>query len=160
MELLALDNLIRVMMDIAKDIEENYKEQLASSGRYTTDYALIDSVTTSVNVDGAAYEVRMQLNDYWKWVEDDTRPHFPPPSAILRWIEIKPILPRPGSNGRIPTPEQLAYLIGRKISIFGTKGSHDLEKTKDAVLPMYRERLSEALGHDVENYIRELIPGA
>lgn len=155
--LIDFNELIQALLDLSRDIEENYKEHLASSGRYTTEYNLIDSVKTNLNVSGMNYEVTMDLKKYWKYVEYDTKPHFPPPQDILNWIQIKPIAPRPFDNGNIPTEKQLAYLIGRKISQEGTKGSHDLEKTKDAIIPFYKERLSKALGHDVENYIRKVV---
>lgn len=154
MELIQLNELLQVLMDLARDIEDNYKEQLAASGRYTTEYALIDSVRTQVRVGDSGYEVVMNLNDYWKYVENGTKPHFPPPDKILTWIQIKPIIPRPDALGRTPTENQLAYLIGRKIAREGTEGTHDLEKTKDAIIPFYRERIAQALGHDMENYIR------
>lgn len=157
MELIQLNELLQVLMDLARDIEDNYKEQLAASGRYTTEYALIDSVRTQVRVGDSGYEVVMNLNDYWKFVENGTKPHFPPPDKILTWIQIKPIIPRPDALGRTPTENQLAYLIGRKIAREGTEGTHDLEKTKDAIIPFYRERIAQALGHDMENYIRKVL---
>lgn len=157
MELVQLDELLSALMDLARDIEDNYKEQLASSGRYTTEYNLIDSVRTQVVVGEHGYDITMTLNDYWKYVENDTKPHFPPPGKILEWIQIKPIIPRPDKLGKVPTEDQLAYLIGRKISKVGTKGSHDLEKTKDAIIPFYKERISKALAHDMEIYIRKIV---
>lgn len=157
MELIQLNELLQVLMDLARDIEDNYKEQLAASGRYTTEYALIDSVRTQVRVGDSGYEVVMNLNDYWIYVENGTKPHFPPPDKILTWIQIKPIIPRPDALGRTPTENQLAYLIGRKIAREGTEGTHDLEKTKDAIIPFYRERIAQALGHDMENYIRKVL---
>lgn len=157
MELFDLNELLSVLMDLAKEVEENYRQQLASSGRYTTEYALIDSVHTQVVVGDNGYDVTMTLNDYWKYVENDTKPHFPPVDKILNWIQIKPILPRPDKLGRTPSEDQLAYLIGRKISREGTEGSHDLEKAKEDVIGRYKERISQALGHDVENYIRKVI---
>lgn len=157
MELIQLNELLQVLMDLARDIEDNYKEQLAASGRYTTEYALIDSVRTQVRAGDNGYEVVMNLNDYWKYVENGTKPHFPPPDKILTWIQIKPIIPRPDALGRTPTENQLAYLIGRKIAREGTEGTHDLEKTKDAIIPFYRERIAQALGHDMENYIRKVL---
>ena len=164
MELIDLTELQKVLQDLANDIRDNYKEHLQSNDRYTergvpSGYSerLIDSVTTQVIVGDNAYEVTMTLNDYWKYVEDDTRPHFPPVSKILEWVNIKPVLPRPDRNGRIPSPQSLAFLIGRAISEHGTKGSHDLRDTKDEVIPWYRERIAIALGHDMENYIRKIV---
>lgn len=164
MELIDLSELQKVLQDLANDIRDNYKEHLQFNDRYTekgvpTGYSqrLIDSVKTQVVVGDNAYEVTMTLNDYWKYVEDDTRPHFPPPNKILEWVNIKPVLPRPDRNGRIPSPQSLAFLIGRAISRHGTKGSHDLEQVKDGVIPWYKEKIADALGHDMENYIRKLV---
>ena len=90
-------------------------------------------------------------------MEDDTKPHFPPVSKILEWVEIKPVIPRPLASGKIPSPKQLAFLIGRAISEHGTKGSHDLQQVKDGVIPFYREKIAAALGRDMENYIRKVV---
>ena len=68
-------------------------------------------------------------------------------------MEIKPVIPRPDANGRIPSPESLAYLIGRKIAREGTTGTHDLQKTKDAVIPVYIPKIEEALAADISQYI-------
>ena len=157
MELSELTELQQVLQDLANDIRDNYKEHLEFNDRYTKEHKLIDSVKTQVVVGDNAYEVTMTLNDYWKYVEDDTKPHFPPVSKILEWVEIKPVIPRPLASGKIPSPKQLAFLIGRAIYEHGTKGSHDLEKVKDSVIPWYKEKIAIALGHDMENYIRKLV---
>jgi hypothetical protein len=163
-QLIDLAELQKVLQDLANDIRDNYKEHLQFNDRYTergvpSGYSqrLIDSVKTQVVVGDRAWEITMTLNDYWKYVENDTNPHFPPVSKILEWVNIKPVLPRPDSRGRIPSPRSLAFLIGRSISVHGTKGSHDLEKVKDGVIPMYKEKIAAALGHDMENYIRKLV---
>lgn len=157
MELIELNELLQTLMDLARDVEDNYKEQLAASRHYTTDYTLIDSVRTEVKVANQGYEVVMTLRDYWKYVEYDTRPHFPPVDKILSWIQVKPIFPKPDELGRKPTEDQLAFLIGRKISRVGTKGTHDLQKTKDAIITFYKERLERALRHDVEAYLIKVL---
>lgn len=149
--------LLKVLDDLAKDIRDNYKEHLAFHDRKASG-DLLNSVTTRVEVNGAMYEVWMSLEDYWQYVENDTRPHWAPKAAIDRWIRIKPVIPQPDERGHIPTPEQLSYLIRRKIAREGTEGSHDLRDTEAAVLPMYRERISEALGRDCYNFLKKVLP--
>ena len=164
MELIDFTELQQVLQDLANDIRDNYKEHLQYNDRYTekgipSGYSarLIDSVRTQLVVGDNAYEVTMTLNDYWKYVEDDTKPHFPPVSKIMEWVQIKPVLPRPLANGKLPSPKQLAFLIGRAISEHGTKGSHDLQQVKDGVIPFYRDKIAAALGHDMEHYIRKVV---
>ena len=76
---------------------------------------------------------------------------------ILEWIMVKPVLPRPNDDGDLPTPRQLAYLIAREISENGTEGTHDLQDAIQEVNAKYRQRIAEALGHDMEFYIRKVI---
>ena len=66
------------------------------------------------------------------------------------------MVPRPDKNGRIPTTKQLAYLIGRKISEVGTKGTHGLKETSDALLGFYEQQSAEALGRDCFKYIEKI----
>ena len=53
--------------------------------------------------------------------------------------------------------EKLAFLIGRKIAREGTTGTHDLAQTKEDILPWWREQISQALRHDMENYTRKYV---
>ena len=152
-----LSNLAQILQDLAHDVAENYKEHLELHDHVASG-DLLRSISTEIEVRGTTYIVWLNLADYWKYVEYDTKPHWPPVDAIRRWIFIKPVIPRPLANGKLPTADQLAFLIGRKIATFGTKGAHDLQDTKDAVLPMYEERLLEALQRDTLDYIEKVLP--
>ena len=156
-ELFTPSNTLRILQELARDVEQNYKEHLEQHGRIASG-DLLRSISTEIEVRGTTYIVWLNLADYWKYVEEDTRPHWPPKAAIDRWIFIKPVLPRPDSKGKIPTPAQLSFLIRRKIALEGTKGSHDLRDTENAVLPMYEERLLEALERDVLDYVERVLP--
>lgn len=150
--MISFDNVLAVLQDYAAEVRNLYQDNLIRHDRIASG-GLLNSAECRVNIGDRSYEVVMTLEDYWRYVEEDTRPHWPPVDAILRWVQIKPVIPRPDAAGCIPTPRQLAYLIGRKIAREGTEGSHDLA---DAVVQMnerYRERLSEALGADVSEYI-------
>ena len=108
-----LATLEATLQDLARDVETGYKEELERNGHYTTLRTLINSVHTYVKAGDRAYEIRMQLEDYWKYLETGTRPHWPPPGPIARWIEVKPVIPRPDASGRIPSVKSLEYLIRR-----------------------------------------------
>lgn len=164
--------LHKVLTDFANDFRDNYTEHLEHHGRFTTlgneARKLINSVQTHVVVGEKEYEVTISLEHYWKYVESGVYGKGNPSSPyknpgwgayphILEWIQTKPILPRPNRNGIKPTNNQLAYLITRKIVSEGTQGSFDMKVTKDNLIPWYRDRISQALGHDMENYIRKLV---
>lgn len=92
--------------------------------------------------------VDMSLAEHWKYVEYDTKPHWAPRDKILDWIKVKPVLPTPNENGKVPTPGQLAFLIQRKIANEGTKGSHDLENSVSALNEYYAQRIADAVAED------------
>ena len=170
MDLIDFPQLEKVLQDFADDFRINYKDALLQHGRKASG-DLINSVTTKVNVGDGWYEVTVSLKDYWKYVENDTKPHWPPRDAILRWVEMKHIVPYPDSRGKLPSPESLAFLISRAMAgqspnqpyppphpnpMGGTTGSHDMQTTKDRLIPFYRQRIAEALGNDMRAYFRRV----
>ncbi len=155
-ELLNTENLAAVLQEYAVAVRNLYQDRLILHDRIATG-ELLNSVEVRVEYSGTAYEVKMDLADYWRFVEMDTAPHWPPRAAILKWIQAKPILPRPMSNGKLPTPEQLAFLIQRKIAVFGTEGHPDLTDSVQDMNAAFRDRIAAALARDVGDYIRKVV---
>lgn len=142
----------RVLREYAERVVAAYRENMRGN-RHTTlsPSTLIDNVSTEVvNDTQGVVSVNLRLADYWKYVEYDTRPHWAPRGALLEWIKAKPIPMQQDGKGRIPKPEQVDFLIRRKIAREGTKGTHDLERAVDAInaryLPMIRDAISADIG--------------
>ena len=154
--LLQLDNLYDILVELGENVRRGYVNKLVKNGHPTQENTLASTVTSEVIVKGTTYEVVLNLQDYWKYVEEGTRPHWPPISAIAHWIQIKPVIPRPDEKGRIPSQQSLAFLISRKIAKKGTQGTHDLKETKDALLGYYEALIKEALERDVFDYIEKV----
>lgn len=147
-DLINFEHTEAVLREYAEQSAQYYKQKLEESGRRAS-RTLINSVHAEVVKDGSVIAVDMHLEDYWQYVEYDTRPHWPPKGSLLQWIELKPIIPSPDRNGRIPTPEQLDFLIRRKIAREGTEGTHDLYGTIEELNAVYEERIIEAVTADV-----------
>ena len=77
---------------------------------------------------------------------------FPPPDKILEWIRIKPIIPD-DRGGRLPTEQQLAFLIGRKIAEQGIEPGNQLHNAMDDIYPQFEERIDEAIALDINEAI-------
>lgn len=114
--------------NILRDFKEAYKQHIEDSG-HNASGNLANSMTWDVEEGVNRYIITLTLPEYAKYVEEGIKPHFPPIDAIKQWIRIKPVMPRPLANGKLPTENQLAYLISRKISLEGTKPTHLLENT-------------------------------
>ena len=105
---------------------------------------------------GNLFELYFNLPDYWQYAENGRRPgKFPPPDAILRWIQVKRLVPRPGRDGKVPSTNQLVYLISRKIALYGTEGKHLLQQTIDETYNNLVDRLVEAIADKIENELEK-----
>jgi hypothetical protein len=156
-ELFGTPHLTQVLEELGREVAEQYKNNLRESGHATRPDHLINSIETRVVVDDKSYKVVMDLNDYWKYLENGTEPHWPPVDAIRSWISYKPVLPRPGKDGRLPTPNQLAFLIGRKIAREGTTGTHDFEEARDETVARWEQRIRAALVEDVRTWLTAIV---
>lgn len=150
------ENLIRVLDEYARDLKELYQYNLNYDNAVASG-ELINSVRYLFQHNGSRYEVSLQLSDYWKYVENGRRSgKFPPVDKILNWIRVKPVLPRP-YNGKLPTEQQLAFLISRKIAREGTKARNILELTLEELNEEYDDKISEALTLDLSDIADDML---
>ena len=153
--MITFNHLQQALAQYGDAIANQYKSNLEASGRRATGN-LISSVNTKVTVNEQTFEIELQLEDYYYYVENGRGAgKFPPVDKILEWIRVKPILPYPDSRGKLPTENQLAYLIGRKIANEGFEGTKDLEHTMEEV--DYETIIEEALDQDVLGCLDELL---
>lgn len=112
---------------ILNDFLAQYKNNLTQAG-YSGNLA--DTAKINVNVNNNVYTIGINMEDYFQYAENGRGPgKMPPIENIKKWISVKPVLPTPMKNGKLPTENQLAFLIARKIGKEGTKGNHLFEKT-------------------------------
>lgn len=145
------DNLTKVLNEFGQLLVTEYKEALilndknASDGLYNSVKYILDNKTKG------QLSINLELMDYWKYVENGRKAgKWPPISAIQRWIEIKPVLPRPMANGKLPTNEQLAFLIARKIGLEGIAPQPLLKQSLDNVMDVMMEFIEEAIVKDIQ----------
>lgn len=151
-QLIKYDHLREVLERYAVALRNEYQDNLIRSDRVASG-DLLNTVEYEVKDKNGTYTVSLRLQDYWKWVESGRPPtekggNGDLRTAILQWIKIKPVLPRPDKNGKLPTPQQLAYLISRKIHNEGYEGSQDLRKATESVWDRFVYEIYEAIDKD------------
>ena len=156
MELINLNNVMETLEQYAQEVRNKYQDNLIQDDKIASGN-LLNSVEYQVVQNGMVYEVQLRLQDYWKYVEYGTKPHFPPVNKILEWIRVKPVIPRPNDKGDIPTPQQLAFLIARGISKHGTGGSEALEEALLDINAKYKDKLVIALHQDMETIMKVIV---
>ena len=119
------DNINNIVQDLLNRYKQKMKDEnhIASGNLYNT-------AKYKCSFDGKWFEVSFILDSTWRYLENGTKPHFPPLEAIEKWITVKHIIPTT-DNGRGPTTRQLAFLIARGISKNGTKPTKLLQHTID-----------------------------
>lgn len=93
--MLEFNNVRNVLNDFGRFLVEEYQDNLILEDAIASK-TLYNSLQYKVENGNNSFEVKLSLEDYWKYIENGRKPgKFPPISAIKRWIEIKPVLPRP-----------------------------------------------------------------
>ena len=138
--------------EICADLLERYKQSLKDNNNIASGN-LYNTATYKTNINGSWFELTFILDEAWRYIENGTKPHFPPMDAIERWITVKRIIPRT-NNGQVPTTKQLAYLISRGISQNGTKPTKLLQKTIDGaddLINLVIDELYKQLQEEINN---------
>lgn len=144
-------NLTNVLNDFGRFLVDEYKDNLILNDKNASN-DLYNSINYSIKKGNKEFNVLLELNHYWKYIENGRKAgKMPPISKIEEWIKVKPVLPRPNSNGTLPTTKQLAYLIARKIGLEGIKPQPLLQQSLDDVMGVMIEFIEEAIYKDLEN---------
>ena len=152
------ENVKAVLNKFGKLLVEEYRNNLTEKN-VNASYALYNSISYVVESNVTNFEVTLNLEEHWKYIEKGRKAgKFPPINKIEKWVEIKPVIPRPMANGKLPTTKQLAFLISRKIALEGIKPRPLLQQSIDEVFDEIKERLEEALIKDIESEF-EIIKG-
>ena len=122
----------------------------ASRNNMPTYYELKDKIKFVMNVNGNFYEIEFNAPKYWKYANDGRRPgKMPPVNVIADWVRRRNITPYALKNGKLPTEDQLAFMIARKIGNEGYDGIHFLEKSIDEQKSYWDDKISEAISNDI-----------
>ena len=149
-KLIDLPHVQAVMEEMAIAIRNEYQDNLIRNDRIASG-DLLNNIEYEVTRGDFTYTIYVKMKDYWYYVENGRKAgKWPPIQNILDWLKIKPVLPRPNAEGKLPTPQQLAFLIARKIGEEGTEGTQDLRKATDTIWDTFEDRLYEAIDADVD----------
>ena len=139
---------------IVAELLQSYKDELKNSG-HDASGKLSSTAKYKVTFNGKWFEVSFILQDYWRYLENGTKPHWPPTDEIERWVTVKRIIPS-AYNGKVPTTKQLAYMIARGISRNGTKATKLLQNTIDSSTDLIN-KLVDSIYSQIKNETDEEI---
>lgn len=152
--------------EIIKNLKRNLQDDEAIASR-----RLMQSISFNpIKVFGMKFQLEIVMEDYWKSVDEGTKPGFRPDvQKILRWMQHKKIVPKAAKvnltkkygtrarkvykDRRLALAERIANAIYRKGTIkrFGYKGSEFMSSYLDWTFEeRLREDITQAIGKDIE----------
>lgn len=147
-------NITTDIEQIARELLQAYTDAIKNSN-HSASGTLEAKAKSTVEFDGRYFDVYFILQDYWKYLERGTKPHFPPIQAIEEWIRVKRLVPTT-NNGRVPSTKQQAYAIARSISINGTPATNTLKKSLDGSDDLI-DKLVEVITQQLTDEVNEEI---
>lgn len=156
------NNLAKVLEEYGQFLVQEMRSEMSQKG-VNASGKLSNSIHYIFSTDNGDYSVSLGLEDYYQYILKDGRgPTRNSGNGQLRdrikeWIEVKHIIPQPDRNGKIPTVEQLSYLIARKIHREGYKGSGIWQSSIEATNQMYMDKIDEAITKDVGEYVDQIL---
>lgn len=150
---LTFSNLEKALENFVNDFVSTYKSLLIRDNKKASGDLVNSIKPLNIEFKSSKYTGSISLKNYWKYVEYGRKPgKFPPTKNILKWIKVKPILPRPVS-GIKPTEKQLAFLISRKIARDGIKPGNQFEEALNLVWNKNEKLISDAITKDLSETI-------
>lgn len=153
-----MNEIEQILYNVAYQVAIDYQNELRSFGSVAS--GALNNVDFEVEIKGGTYKIYLILQDYWKYVEYGRKPgKFPNVGKLQEWIKIKPVIPRPLTNGIVPTEKQLSFLIGRSIKEKGIQPKPALANAlqkNDAYLNKIKEAVSKSLDKEIRKMLKEL----
>ena len=152
------------LYDTCRKIAELYRDSLVDVNAVAE--GNLKNFSWDIDYSGSQFSLYFNLPEYWKWVEEGRAPTRTqgwndPVQTLKRWIQVKHLVPRPDSKGRVPSIDQQAYAIYMKITREGYEGRHPLEKAMDAadeegLIDELTNKLYDALTAELDDEIAQL----
>ena len=148
--------LTNEMWGIASQIAEAYRATLRNDGKVAT--GRLSNFSVDIDQDDRWFTIVFELEDYWKYVENGRAAgKFPPIDSIVQWIHVKPIIPK-AYGRKVPSTQQVAFMIGRKIANEGTKPTKALQNTLESGLVSdLEDQLCDLILSQIETEVEDAI---
>lgn len=148
----------QILYQVAMDVAMDYQAELNALNVSAT--GNLQNVDFEVNANGGTYTISLILQDYWKYVEQGRQPgKFPNVGKLQEWIKIKPIIPEPMKDGKLPTEKQLTFMIGNSIKEKGIQPKPALAnalRKNETHLNKIKEAVGKSLDKEIKQMLKEL----
>lgn len=151
---LDLPKLYAVLAEYATTLQTAYRKKITEEGHKASGL-LQRTCEWRIDYSGRHYIISLNLQDYWKDLEDGKVPGtWVSLSKLREWIRVKPVVPYRDKDGNLPTIKQLASLIKWKIHEKGIAPTYILDRTIEQVNKEYFDKIKKAFAEDMQTSLR------
>ena len=144
----------QVLQRYGEDFIKELRRNIVAQGGVATGTMLNDSrCEVETNPDG--YTLVLWSPDYLKWWDQGTYPHWAPIQPLRDWVQAKGIQPEE-RNGKLPTVEQLPYLIQHGIAENGTPAHHVVNAVAELCYAKWEDELVSAMEDEIGDLLKGL----
>lgn len=151
--------ILRIIQNWGNELISNFRSNLQKNKSLASN-RLFSEIEPEITGTKTGYNLKIQMLDYWKWVENGrppTRSNSPSnptlQKSIEEWIVNKKIQVRTSKNqDRRTAIKSLAYVIARKIHRNGTKA-------RPFISPALTREMQQTLTDRIGKYIADTLAG-
>ncbi|MCD8041511.1 MAG: hypothetical protein LUH10_00450 [Tannerellaceae bacterium] len=153
--------LIQELKNYSGQLKDLYIKKLTDKQVSATSSMIQEMATYMEEISPHVYVAGLKLPEYWEYIENGREPgRFPPPDSITNWISSRQIIPQPyelpGGKTVIPTVQQLAFLIGRKIARDGIPARPYLQESVEELKELINSIVTGITKNTVQKVIQEI----
>ena len=146
-----MEHLEKVLNEFGLEFKQQVRDKIYAENAVATG-GLLNSIDYELEkADDGSYTLYLTHADYFHYVNENTRPHFPPIMPIIQWVLDKPLATD------LPEVKSIAYAVQWKISEEGTKGHYFFEATLNGLMEKYYPKIVDAIYADIEEDLAGLI---
>lgn len=149
-------NLYRVLNFFADRFIELARAHLVENNSIAT-RNLYNSFNKIIEIGDERLSVKIELADYWQYVEEGTGPahkpdarsqYYPKIAPLIEWVNVKPGLPQ---------VDGFAYAVREKIHREGIEPRPFFEPAKEQALAEFEDAIDEAVEQDISEWIEKIL---
>lgn len=138
-------NLYKVLDEFADYFVRTAQDKIQANGSIAI--GTLNS-TMEISFNNDYLSVKISLQEYWRYLDEGTKPHMPPVDAIRQWVEVKL---------NVPDVERVSWAVAKTIAKKGTEAQPFMEDSKNEAYQHFEAAISYAIEADIAEYLEDTL---
>lgn len=146
-----MEHVRKVLEEFGYEFQQQVREKIFAENAVATG-DLLNSIGYEIEEDAeGTLTLYLTHAEHFHYVNENTRPHWPPILPIVQWVIDKPLATD------LPEVNKIAHAVQWKIAQEGTQGHYFFESTLNGLMEKYYPKIVDAIYEDIEEDLAGLI---